>query len=162
MLGVMQHSHYATLAAQVVGKIGEGTYGVVYLARSKQTQNDRLLAVKTFKTGRVGIHWHWHTHRRVWTRCCRVLSVCQQIVVFVVQQMFTHTCTGGGWRLSDCHTGNHAVAGAPARKHSATGQRAHQPTGTLQYMSAHCRISLILFVFLFLVDSLCFLLVFTH
>ena len=36
----------------VVGKIGEGTYGVVYLARSRAPQ-PCLLAVKTFKPGKV-------------------------------------------------------------------------------------------------------------
>ena len=36
----------------VVGKIGEGTYGVVYLARSR-TPQPCLLAVKTFKPGKV-------------------------------------------------------------------------------------------------------------
>ena len=36
----------------VVGKIGEGTYGVVYLARSRAPQ-PCLLAVKTFKPGKA-------------------------------------------------------------------------------------------------------------
>ena len=37
---------------EVIGKIGEGTYGVVYLARSRGARS-RLLAVKTFKPGKV-------------------------------------------------------------------------------------------------------------
>ena len=36
----------------VVGKIGEGTYGVVYLARSREPR-PCLLAVKTFKPGKA-------------------------------------------------------------------------------------------------------------
>jgi serine/threonine protein kinase len=36
----------------MVGKIGEGTYGVVYLARSREA-HPRLLAIKTFKPGKV-------------------------------------------------------------------------------------------------------------
>jgi hypothetical protein len=36
----------------MVGKIGEGTYGVVYLARSREV-HPRLLAIKTFKPGKV-------------------------------------------------------------------------------------------------------------
>ena len=36
----------------MIGKIGEGTYGVVYLARSRGARS-RLLAVKTFKPGKV-------------------------------------------------------------------------------------------------------------
>ncbi len=36
----------------LLGRIGEGTYGVVYLATSK-TGDKRLYAIKTFKTGRV-------------------------------------------------------------------------------------------------------------
>ena len=41
----------------VVGKIGEGTYGVVYLARSRAPQ-PCLLAVKTFKPGKVRAIYH--------------------------------------------------------------------------------------------------------
>jgi len=37
------------------GKIGEGTYGVVYLATSKQDKK-QLYAIKKFKTGRVGLN----------------------------------------------------------------------------------------------------------
>lgn len=37
----------------ILGKIGEGTYGVVYLATSKQDKK-QLYAIKKFKTGRVG------------------------------------------------------------------------------------------------------------
>eukprot|EP00884_Botryococcus_braunii_P016065 jgi/Botrbrau1/3141/Bobra.0070s0109.2 len=37
----------------VVGKIGEGTYGVVYLARSREPR-PRMLAIKTFKPGKEG------------------------------------------------------------------------------------------------------------
>ncbi|WIA11158.1 hypothetical protein OEZ85_011295 [Tetradesmus obliquus] len=37
----------------LLGKIGEGTYGVVYLATSKQ-DNKRVYAIKKFKTGREG------------------------------------------------------------------------------------------------------------
>lgn len=36
----------------VKGKIGEGTYGVVYLGNPKD-QPKRLLAIKTFKPGKV-------------------------------------------------------------------------------------------------------------
>ena len=36
----------------LLGKIGEGTYGVVYLAASKDG-GKRLYAIKKFKTGRV-------------------------------------------------------------------------------------------------------------
>jgi hypothetical protein len=36
----------------LLGKIGEGTYGVVYLATSKQDKK-RVFAIKKFKTGRV-------------------------------------------------------------------------------------------------------------
>jgi serine/threonine protein kinase len=36
----------------LLGKIGEGTYGVVYLATSKQDKK-RVYAIKKFKTGRV-------------------------------------------------------------------------------------------------------------
>lgn len=54
---------YLTKFYDVVAKIGEGTYGVVYLARSKHAQHDRLLAVKTFKTGRVReIRWLHYMH----------------------------------------------------------------------------------------------------
>lgn len=35
------------------GKVGEGTYGVVYLAYTKEPLR-RLLAIKTFKPGKVG------------------------------------------------------------------------------------------------------------
>ena len=38
-----------------LGKIGEGTYGVVYLAVSKDNAKN-LLAIKTFKTARVSQH----------------------------------------------------------------------------------------------------------
>eukprot|EP00775_Hariotina_reticulata_P004955 gene4955-5196_t len=37
----------------LIGKIGEGTYGVVYLATSKQDKR-QLYAIKKFKTGREG------------------------------------------------------------------------------------------------------------
>ena len=37
----------------VRGKIGEGTYGVVYLVNPKDHQR-KLLAIKTFKPGKVG------------------------------------------------------------------------------------------------------------
>ena len=40
---------------EVIGKIGEGTYGVVYLARSRGARS-RLLAVKTFKPGKVRLY----------------------------------------------------------------------------------------------------------
>ena len=43
---------------EVIGKIGEGTYGVVYLARSRGARS-RLLAVKTFKPGKVRL---MHAH----------------------------------------------------------------------------------------------------
>jgi serine/threonine protein kinase len=36
----------------LLGKIGEGTYGVVHLATSKQDKK-RVYAIKKFKTGRV-------------------------------------------------------------------------------------------------------------
>ena len=44
----------AYLAAQydVIGKIGEGTYGEVYQAHSREAV-PRLLAIKTFKPGKV-------------------------------------------------------------------------------------------------------------
>jgi len=37
---------------EILGKIGEGTYGVVYLGASRETPR-KLYAIKTFKTGRV-------------------------------------------------------------------------------------------------------------
>lgn len=39
----------------VRGKVGEGTYGVVYLASPKENQR-KLLAIKTFKPGKVDHH----------------------------------------------------------------------------------------------------------
>ena len=42
---------------EVIGKIGEGTYGVVYLARSRGARS-RLLAVKTFKPGKVRLMYN--------------------------------------------------------------------------------------------------------
>ncbi len=36
----------------VIDKIGEGTYGVVYMAKTKD-QHPRMLAIKTFKPGKV-------------------------------------------------------------------------------------------------------------
>jgi serine/threonine protein kinase len=39
----------------LLGKIGEGTYGVVYLATAKQDKK-QLFAIKKFKTGRVSSH----------------------------------------------------------------------------------------------------------
>ena len=44
---------YLTALFDIVAQIGEGTYGVVYLARSR-AQFPRTLAVKTFKPGREG------------------------------------------------------------------------------------------------------------
>jgi serine/threonine protein kinase len=38
----------------LLGKIGEGTYGVVYLATAKQDKK-QLFAIKKFKTGRVSM-----------------------------------------------------------------------------------------------------------
>uniref|UniRef100_A0A061SCS8 Cyclin-dependent kinase 8/11 n=1 Tax=Tetraselmis sp. GSL018 TaxID=582737 RepID=A0A061SCS8_9CHLO len=38
---------------EIISKIGEGTFGLVYLARDKH-QKQRLLAVKTFKSGKEG------------------------------------------------------------------------------------------------------------
>lgn len=46
--GWVLEQHY-----DILGKIGEGTYGVVYLATSKQDKK-QLYAIKKFKTGRVG------------------------------------------------------------------------------------------------------------
>ncbi len=43
---------YVAKLFDVVGKIGEGTYGVVYLARSREPRPS-LLAVKTFKPGKA-------------------------------------------------------------------------------------------------------------
>jgi len=40
---------------ELLGKIGEGTYGVVYLAADRADRS-RLLAIKKFKTGRVWQH----------------------------------------------------------------------------------------------------------
>jgi serine/threonine protein kinase len=40
----------------LLGKIGEGTYGVVYLAASKDG-GKKLYAIKKFKTGRVRGEW---------------------------------------------------------------------------------------------------------
>lgn len=45
--GWILEQHY-----DILGKIGEGTYGVVYLATSKQDKK-KLYAIKKFKTGRV-------------------------------------------------------------------------------------------------------------
>ena len=45
--GWVLEQHY-----DILGKIGEGTYGVVYLATSKQDKK-QLYAIKKFKTGRV-------------------------------------------------------------------------------------------------------------
>lgn len=44
---------YLTALFDIADKIGEGTYGVVYLARSRGRQ-PRTLAVKTFKPGKEG------------------------------------------------------------------------------------------------------------
>ena len=44
---------YLAALFDIVDRIGEGTYGVVYLARSR-AQFPRTLAVKTFKPGREG------------------------------------------------------------------------------------------------------------
>eukprot|EP00878_Enallax_costatus_P035578 GHUV01039754.1.p1 GENE.GHUV01039754.1~~GHUV01039754.1.p1 ORF type:complete len:221 (+),score=39.64 GHUV01039754.1:357-1019(+) len=46
--GWVLEQHY-----DILGKIGEGTYGVVYLATSKQDKK-QLYAIKKFKTGREG------------------------------------------------------------------------------------------------------------
>ena len=43
---------YVSAIYNVIGKVGEGTYGNVYLAHSK-TQQSKILAVKTFKTSKV-------------------------------------------------------------------------------------------------------------
>jgi len=43
---------YVAQLFDVVGKIGEGTYGVVYLAKSREPR-PCLLAVKTFKPGKA-------------------------------------------------------------------------------------------------------------
>lgn len=37
---------------EIIGKVGEGTYGVVYLARPHNNRS-KLLAIKTFKPGKV-------------------------------------------------------------------------------------------------------------
>jgi cyclin-dependent kinase 8/11 len=37
----------------IIGRVGEGTYGIVYLARLK-TQRNRLFAIKTFKAAKEG------------------------------------------------------------------------------------------------------------
>ncbi|KAK9856142.1 hypothetical protein WJX84_012189 [Apatococcus fuscideae] len=39
---------------EVLGKIGEGTYGVVFLARVRGEKEPRMLAIKTFKPGKEG------------------------------------------------------------------------------------------------------------
>lgn len=36
----------------VIGKVGEGTYGNVFLAH-KKTKDNKILAIKTFKSGKV-------------------------------------------------------------------------------------------------------------
>ena len=46
---------YVAQLFDVVGKIGEGTYGVVYLAKSREPR-PCLLAVKTFKPGKARPH----------------------------------------------------------------------------------------------------------
>ncbi len=38
---------------EILGKIGEGTYGVVFLARVRGETEPRMLAIKTFKPGKV-------------------------------------------------------------------------------------------------------------
>lgn len=45
----------------LLGRIGEGTYGVVYLAASREQPGTRrrLFAIKTFKTGRVSLTSVW-------------------------------------------------------------------------------------------------------
>ena len=43
---------YLSELYSISGKVGEGTYGVVYLAYSRDSQR-RLLAIKTFKPGKV-------------------------------------------------------------------------------------------------------------
>lgn len=56
------HSFY-----DIIGKIGEGTYGVVYLARSKEGRS-KMLAVKTFKPGKVTATLPAASHRNEITR----------------------------------------------------------------------------------------------
>ena len=48
---------YLSSRYDVVGKIGEGTYGEVYQARTREAV-PRLLAIKTFKPGKVGYACH--------------------------------------------------------------------------------------------------------
>jgi hypothetical protein len=71
----------AALAARydVISKIGEGTYGLVYLAAARDGSR-RLFAIKTFKTGRVGAG----------EGCC-LIAHCSRIFAFVV---FALWCCG--------------------------------------------------------------------
>lgn len=51
---------------EITGKVGEGTYGVVYLARPHANRS-KLLAIKTFKPGKVGRpRTDQATFRRTW------------------------------------------------------------------------------------------------
>ena len=43
---------YVSDLYNVIGKVGEGTYGNVFLAATK-TKASKILAIKTFKTGKV-------------------------------------------------------------------------------------------------------------
>ena len=43
---------YLSSLYNISGKVGEGTYGVVYLAHTKDPHR-KLLAIKTFKPGKV-------------------------------------------------------------------------------------------------------------
>ena len=139
---------------EVIGKIGEGTYGVVYLARSRGARS-RLLAVKTFKPGKVRLthahnpclrqRSHGLVHACLSLRAGRQHGGCKHeeggvrpcIPVLVCNMRgreFLHAVlsqhTGGGRRVADGGAGDHAAAGDAAREHRPPGQRPHQPRGT--------------------------------
>lgn len=65
-VGWVLEQHY-----DILGKIGEGTYGVVYLATSKRDKK-QLYAIKKFKTGRVS--------SKAVTACSRVAYRCKLLV----------------------------------------------------------------------------------
>jgi len=54
MQAVEEVPAYLSFLYDVKGKVGEGTYGLVYLANTRDPQR-KLIAIKTFKPGKVAI-----------------------------------------------------------------------------------------------------------
>ena len=52
MQAVEEVPAYLSVLYDVKGKVGEGTYGLVYLANTRDPQK-KLIAIKTFKPGKV-------------------------------------------------------------------------------------------------------------